>query len=441
MVCMICRRYRLFLILGISLFIQKVEAQFMPLDLSEMLNRSRIVKPQYSNYDSSVSHVGLDISVLVMDQPSIFIVPYYRGDISSDISFYYKLFITNNPNYGQRIGSRYERTGGYTGAQKPGDVSILESYFQYAKGSLLIKAGKLHPANSQYKRLELQHNFFNSAIYGFIYHMKFQQFKFTQAHYWLGYSSAGDIVEGYSRYYATQHLAFRSKYIDIEVGGRVIYAGLNQAVNWRYLAPLDPFILSVFNLGTPRNNDNHVIDLSLAIKPIHNISIIAKMVVDEFQVDYADRLIHDDDWGYQISISRIINSHYLKQIAINQLYASDYLGIHYEESTNYEIYGLPILSSYGPQVKRIELVGHFECIEQRVAGWIAFYSHSSGNKNIIGSNWNPKATSEDNENWKNVIGLEMEVMVHFYKRYYSFLHMEITETNHTVLMLSLTHSL
>lgn len=429
------------LILFIYLFSGILIGQFMPLDTDEMQNRVNSLQAARLGSDSLLNQVGIDISLFAESQPSLFIVPHFQRRIQNHLSFHYKSIITNNPDYGPRIGSRYERSGEYTGSKKPGDFSTLEAYFLYQRGTLSIKTGKFTQAESNISRFDIENNTQLPPVYGLAISFYVGIFKYSQAHYFLGYSSENDFSSGYSRYYATQTLSFESNNLDISIGDRVIYSGIDQAVNWRYLAPFDPFLLDVFNFGAPTNNDNHAIDLSLAFNTRVGLKFLSKIVIDEFEIDSADRLTNDDAWGSVLGVSLDLKKMFLKQISIRHLYASDYLGIHYGKSTNYEVMGLPIFSEYGPQIKRLEIAGYYQYFNSRLEGWFAIYNQSSGRNNIIGSQWNPKASEEDFASWENTTGLETEVFLKISDHYVSFLRVNIDEKKKSTLNLSIAYSI
>jgi hypothetical protein len=435
------KTYIQLIILFVYLFPVIVIGQFMPLDTDEMQNRVNPVRSARMGSDSLINQVGIDISLYAESHPSVFIVPYFQRQIQNHLSFHYKSIITNNPDYGPRIGSRYERSGEYTGSKKPGDFSTLEAYFLYQRRFLSIKAGKFNQAETNSSRIDIQNNIQLPPVYGLAYHFYLGIFKYSQAHYFLGYSSEDDFSSGYSRYYATQKISFQSNNLDISIGDRVIYSGIDQAVNWRYLAPFDPFLLDVFNFGAPTNNDNHAIDLSLAFNTHLGLRFVSKIVIDEFEIDSADRLTNDDDWGSMVSATYDTKNLFLKQISLRYLYASDYLGIHYEKSTNYEISGLPIFSEFGPQTKRVEIEGYYQVFNQQVEGWFAIYNQQSGKNKIIGSRWNPKATEEDLESWEYTMGIETEVLLKISDRYFSFLSVNIDNQRKTTFRLSFAYSI
>jgi hypothetical protein len=415
--------------------------QIMPLDTDEMQNRVKSQGIARIGGDSLLNQVGLDISLLAEVNPSLFIVPYFQKRIQNNLSFHYKSIITTNPDYGPRIGSRYERSGEYTGSKKPGDFSTLEAYFLYQRGLLSIKAGKFNLAETNSSRFDIENNIKLPPVYGLAYHFYLGIFKYSQAHYFLGYSSENDFSSGYSRYYATQKISFQVNYLDISIGDRVIYTGIDQAVNWRYLAPFDPFLIDVFNFGGPTNNDNHAIDLSLVLNTRIGLRLFSKIVIDEYEIDSADRLKNDDAWGSLLGVTLDLKTIFLEQISIRHLYASDYLGIHYGKSTNYEIMGLPIFSEYGPQIKRLEIEGHYQYFNHQLEGWFAIYNQSSGENNIIGSQWNPKATEEDIASWESTTGIETEILLNISDHYFSFLQVSLDTKMKPIFNLSFAYSI
>jgi len=412
----------------------------MPLDVKEMQNRTQNVVRENTYIDSPVKQTSYSISFLTLNANSIFITPEYSSSLNEYLSMSMRLIITSNPNYGPRIGSRYERTRSYTGPKKPGDFSFLESYILYSNDNLMVKGGKFSPSDASFSRFDIQSNYQTAPLYGYLYSFKKNRFIYSQGHYWIGYSSEEDTQQGYSRYYAKQKLLYLGKYTTYSIGDRVIYAGENQVINWRYNAPFEPFLVSVFNLGAPTNNDNHLIDFGLDYRNSKGLAIIAKIVIDEFQIDYKDRKTDDDDFGYQFSIIKNINNT-TTSVAFNHMYSSDYLGIHYAIATNYEIMGIPILSKYGPQSKRSELLCNYELFKKKVIGWAAIYADSKGENEIIGTPWNPKASSNDKESWTDSFGFESEVLISVSQNYFGFIYMNLNNRDDPSFQIALAYKL
>jgi hypothetical protein len=429
------------ILLFLYLFPGIVIGQFMPLDTDEMQKRVNPVRSARIGGDSLLNEVGMDINLFTDVHASLFIVPQFQRRIQNHLSFHYKSIITNNPDYGPRIGSRYERSGEYTGSKKPGDFSTLEAYFLYQRRTLSIKAGKFSQAEIHRSRADIENNLQLAPVYGFAYYFYLGEFKYSQTHYFLGYSSENDFSSGYSRYYATQKISLKANYFDISIGDRVIYSGIDQSINLRYLAPFDPFLVEVFNFGAPTNNDNHAIDLSLTLKTNVGLKLIGKIIIDEFEIDSADRLTNDDDWGSVVSVTYDTKNQFFNQISLRHIYASDYLGIHYGKSTNYEISGLPIFSEFGPQIKRVEIEGYYQQFNQQVEGWIAIYNQQSGKNKIIGSRWNPKAIEEDFASWEYSTGIESEVLFKISDHYFSFLRVNIDNKKKSTFNLSIAYSI
>jgi hypothetical protein len=417
------------------------KAQYMPLDVSEMYSRINVSTYDFTIHDSVSQKIKIDLSLVSENHGSFFISSTYSKMLNKNISYYYKLFFTNNPNYGPRIGSRYERSGNYVGPRKPGDVSTLRSYLYFDFEDITIRAGKFSPWGNPVYRFDIEHNHLLPPVYGFEYKYNLTHFQYTHGNYWLGYSSSGDNVVGYSRFYASQKLKYFGNYFNIELGDRVIYSGVNQPLNWSYLVPLDPFIISVFNFGAPSNNDNHAIDISFIVKPNDRFRIIGKAIIDEFGVDAADRVYSDDDYGIQISSILDTDNDYMKQIAINYIYNSDYLGIHHSKSTNFEIQGLPIFSVFGPQTRRIEVVNNFFLVNEKIKGWIAFYWQSQGKNRILGTPWNARATTSDHESWEIERGIDAEIFFQINERYNSFMYINISDTSSPLFEISLAYSI
>jgi hypothetical protein len=403
---------------------QKLIAQYMPLDLFEMQERLSVERLVVNGNDTIPSGLSVNLNLVLSNQLSLFVVPSYVWQYEEKFSFYNKFLLTNNPDYGPRIGSRYERSGNYTGPQKPGDMSTLESHFETRLGPLNLKIGKLKISESSYSRNDISANPLIPAAYGFRYNILRMPFSYSQGHFWLGYSSAEDVSEGYSRYYAFQELSFIKGDFSASIGGRVIYSGINQAVSWQYLAPLDPFLLSVFNVGEPANNDNHVIDMAMQKQLMFGFEFEGKIIIDEFQIDAADRKLHDDDWGYSYSLSHSTNFNILRKVEINHIYASDYLGIHYGKSTNYEIHGMPLFSEYGPQISRSEIRSYWEKRNISLNSLISIYWGSDGDNEILGTTWLPQATRVE-QNWQYSKGIEVEILYNPGEHYASFIRANI----------------
>jgi len=384
-------------------------AQYMPLDVKEMRNRVRGDSIDVSKSITTDDKYSVDVSILGARNPSLFVVPAFSINVNPILSYWFKCVVTSAPDYGSRIGSRYERTGAYTGPKKPGDFSFLESFFKIKWNELSISLGKIATNKHNTDRHDILDNLQLPPVYGYTYTVSHSPFTYTQGHYWLGYSSTGDAVSGYSRYYATQNLKYSGNMFEVQLGDRVIYSGLDQPVNWRYLVPFEPTILSVFNRGSPRNNDNHIIDISLQYYASSRSSLNLKLLIDEFEVDSGDREINDDDWAYQLAYSYKVRSKYLTMIKLNHFYCSDYLGIHYGNSTNYEILGVPIFSEFGPQTKRTEIILYFNHRKPFVGGWLSLLRQAKGQNNIIGSPWQPRATPEMLSGWEESYGIESEI--------------------------------
>ena len=162
------------------------------------------------------------------------------------------------------------------------------------------------------------------------------------------------------------------------------------------------------------------------------------VVIDEFQVDYLDRITDDDDFGYQLSLSYKLNSH-ITAIAFNHMYSSDYLGIHYGIATNYEVYGLPILSQYGPQTQRSELTCYFNIPKLRLKGWTALYSTTFGENRILGTAWNAKASLYDREGLRDITGFESEILINISQRYFGFVYVDLNSMNTHKLQIALAY--
>ncbi len=418
-------------------------AQFMPLDVQEMKFRvnanSEIGQPQNSE---KYFQYNLDFNSIIGKNIENFIVPSFRGRLSKTLVYNYRFVLTNSANYGPRIGSRYERSGEYTGSKKPGDVSTLESFLAFKSKRVYLQAGKCFPSDFKPGRRDIFNNFQLPGATGFLYVINFGFAKYSHGYFSLGYSSEGDINSGYTRYYATQHLTitFGSNSNEIVIGDRVIYSGINQSVQWKYFTPLEPFLLSTFNFGSPENNDNHAIDIGVVLNNIVGFQLLGNAVIDEFEVDSADRMTNDDDWGLQLRISKEYEKQFLKKIALNSIYTSDYLGIHYSKSTNFEIYGLPIFSEYGPQVKRFELTSYFASVTAKSKGWISIYKHSQGKNSILGTSWEPKANSEDLASWRDVFGVESEILFEVKEKYFIFCYLNIDHRMNNTIQLSLAYS-
>jgi hypothetical protein len=416
----------------------------MPLDVREMkyrVNANSAIE-QSKNIDKYFLY-NLDVSSIVEKNIEAFIVPSFRGVLDNKLIYYYKFVLTNSPNFGPRIGSRYERSGGYTGSKKPGDYSILESYLAFNSNRIYIQAGKFFPSYLQPHRKDISNNFQIPSVPGLLYTIDFGYAKYSHGYFSFGYSSEDDLYSGYSRYYATQHLTitFGSKSNEIIIGDRVVYSDINQSIQWKYFTPLEPFLLSVFNFGSPENNDNHSIDFGVILNNIGGLQFLGKVVIDEFEVDSADRLTNDDDWGIQIIVSKEYRNQFLEKISISSIYSSDYLGIHYGKSTNYELYGIPIFSEYGPQAKRIELTSYFNSDKAGLKGWISLYKHSQGKNSILGTKWNPKATDDDLASWGDEFGVESEIFIELREKYFTFLYLKIDEEYNTTVKLSLAYSI
>jgi hypothetical protein len=415
--------------------------QYMPLDLSEA--NQRVINPQRENdfQDSSLIKNGIDISIISNKGISLFIVPSFRTKISKNISYNYKVFLTNDPSYGPRIGSRYERSGNYTGPSKPGDLSTLQSYIYIDLNNIKARLGKFSPWNNhnQISGLDNVNNL--SPIHGIEYQYKERRLKYTHGYYWLGYSSENDDVEGYSRFYATQKIEYNSRKFAFEVGDRVLYAGINQAFDWSYAVPFDPFILSIFNFGAPRNNDNHVIDMSFVYHIGNDLRIIGELILDEFQIDIADRLLDDDEYGYQLSAILNTDTPHLKRVAISHTRTTDYFGIHYGKSINYEIHGIPILSEYGPQVDRTEIRQNYHFKKDFIKGWVSIFRESRGENGALGTPWQLNSEISSQVNRTHLIGIETEILINLYKNYYSFIYVSFNDTNRPTCKLSLVYSL
>lgn len=415
-------------------------SQYLPLDVAEMKSRVSASPINFEKNDSNSLAYSYDIGMTNENQVSLFITPSFRIAINNNFRFFYRIFATSNPNYGPRIGSRYERSGEFTGPKKPGDLSVMESYFQGNYNTFHLKLGKFSPWMDSGTRFNIEQNYKLPSIYGLEYIYEIEHLKYSHGHYWLGYSSQGDFAEGYSRFFASQHLTLSWKYGEVSIGNKVIYSGLNQTMNWRYWAPFEPFIISVFNFGAPENNDNHAINVSLILRPNSNIQLLAKLIIDEFEVDAADRKTNDDDFGYQISSIINIDNAHLQSVALNYMYSSDYLGIHYGPSTNFEVEGLPLFSEYGPQTKRLEIVNNFIWEWQNTEGWVAIYRQSKGRNQIVGTPWSPKANRVDKESWDITIGLEAEILIPLFNDCYAFTYINIAEKNDVLCKLAVAYS-
>ena len=406
------REHKLLFVSVVLIMSCSAMGQFMPLDYSEMKWRVS----SFSKFERSVCvndtllGMGLDLSLVNLSPYTIFIAPYHSYQISPKASLKIKMIITNNPDYGPRIGSRYSRTGNYIGPEKPGDLAFTESYFSIHQERIQLLIGKIPTSYNSTSRFGILSNFELSPSYGFWYKINIAKLDYSQFHYWLGYSSDGDLSTGLSRYYAGQQVKIQGGKYLIIVGNRVIYSGADQSVNWRYLVPFDPYAISIFNRGSPRNDNNHIIEISMYGRLAKDFEIGSELVIDEFQVDKADRDINDDDWGINLSAVKFIQNSVISSLRLNYLYASDYLGIHYGGSTNYEILGIPILSRYGPQTIRIEFVTSFD-FNHRAIGWFSLYRESKGDNTIINTRWQPMASDEDQISWTSATGVELEILV------------------------------
>lgn len=416
-------------------------AQFVPLDINEAFYRT-LNSPTIIEYvDTSSNGMGSDISLALQDGVSIFLLPSFNKSISKTISYHHKLVLTSNPNYGSRIGSTYERSGNFSGSRKPGDISILDSYLSYKLGNAILRFGKYSPWDGQ-GRLSYNANHFQlPPIQGFEYHYAFKRIGYTHGNYWLGYSSANDDDQGLSRFYATQKIEYKRKDLVVEVGNRVIYAGLNQTYNWRYAVPLDPFIISIFNFGAPQNIDNQAIHMSVVYNVTGKLKIIGKLIVDEFQIDSADRLLDDDEYGVQLSLIYCTGNKFFQSVSINHIKTTDYFGIHYGKSLNYEVQGLPILSQYGPQYERNEIIQNYSFFNRHFNGWISLFGESLGQNEILGTPWKPNPDTSIKRNMGHVLGFEAEMMSRFGKNIYGFGSFTIAEKRKPLYSLSVIYSI
>ena len=416
------------------------KAQYMPLDVSEMQYRTHTGIQNSRSNEIQEDHNKIDVSLLFDEGLSIFVVPSLRIQISEHIDLYNRFILTTNSNYGPRIGSRYERSGNFTGPKKPGDASIIESNLYYSGKSISLKVGKMFPAFQTPSRKDIFNNYQLPSAFGIMYSFQLERVSYMHGYYSLGYSSEGDNAIGLNRYYAIQQLCVTLGRYKLVAGNRVLYAGSNQSIKLKYFTPLEPFVISVFNAGAPINNDNHVIDFGIFLDNPAGYEISAKLIIDEFEVDSADRKTDDDDWGLQLQFSKSMKDFWLSRVTISYFYSSDYLGIHRGNSINYEMNGIPVFSEYGPQVKRLDIINYLESDKINTFGWISFYIQSKGNHSILGTDWAPKATQDDLSSWMLSKGVEGEFLVQALKNYSTFLYFNIDDEFGMVVKLSLAHS-
>ena len=402
-------------LLLVLLVLTSVNAQYLPLGTDEMEHRLAIRQDDLLDYRLDFentydqSKVNMSLGYSDRDHFSLFFLPRFRLAITSKLQFRYKLFVTSEGSYQQRIGSTFRRTGNYVGPERPGDFKILESFLVYSTPKFLLLAGRFSPGIVAKYPSDIMNNFLLPPVDGFYYRFKSSGIALEYGHYWLGYSSPGDEVEGYSRFYAVQKISFQNDRLTFGIGGKIIYAGVDMGVNWRYLNPLDPFVVSVFNPGQ-HTNDNHVLLGWFSLRNLRGLDISASVAVDEFEVDPEDSKLFDNSYGVQLEVERIVNLGFIKNVSVSYLYASPYLGIHYGESTNFEVFGAPILSRYGPQSERTELKTYFNLPFFHSTGWFSLYYMEEGDNDIIGTSWQPKLDDLARASVASHVGLEIEVM-------------------------------
>ena len=403
------------LYLFVLLTLSSANAQYLPLGTDEMEHRLASRQDDLHDYRLDFkntydqSKINMSLGYSDRDHFSLFFLPRFRLSITSKLQFRYKLFVTSEGNYQQRIGSTFRRTGNYVGPEQPGDFKTLESYLVYNTSKFTLLAGRFSPGLTAKYPSDIMNSYLLPPVDGFYYRFKNSGIELEYGHYWLGYSSPGDEVEGYSRFYAVQKISFQNDWLTFGIGGKIIYAGEDMSVNWRYLNPLDPFVVSVFNPGQ-HYNDNHVLLGWFSLRNLRGLDISASVAVDEFQVDPEDLKLADNVFGAQLEVGRRINLGFINNLSISYLYASPYLGIHSGESTNYEVFGAPILSRYGPQSKRTELKTYFNLPLFHSTGWFSLYYMQEGDNGIIGTPYQTRVDDLVRESVTSHVGLEIEMM-------------------------------
>jgi len=403
------------LYLFVLLTLSSANAQYLPLGTDEMEHRLAIRQDALLDYRLDFentydqSKVNMSLGYSDRDHFSLFFLPRFRLAITSKLQFRYKLFVTSEGNYQQRIGSTFRRTGNYVGPEQPGDFKTLESFLVYSTPKFLLLAGRFSPGIVAKYPSDIMNNFLLPPVDGFYYRYKSSGIALEYGHYWLGYSSPGDEVEGYSRFYAVQKISFQNDRLTFGIGGKIIYAGEDMSVNWRYLNPLDPFVVSVFNPGQ-HDNDNHVLLGWFSLRNSRGLDISASVAVDEFEVDPEDSKVVDNSFGFQFEVLSSVNIGFINNLSFSYLFATPYLGIHSDNSINYEIFGTPMFSRYGPQSERMELKAHFNLSSLNTAGWFSLYHMEQGDNEILGTPWLPKPDSLAKASVTGYIGLEIEFM-------------------------------
>lgn len=385
-----------------------LQGQYLPLDVEEMKFRTGMHVQMPGIGESTIIDTGkgLVASLSTENRGTIFIVPKIFLRLSDNINIRFKAIATNAKYYGPRIGSRYERTGNFVGSKKPGDFSTLHSALNYETQNYFLRLGKLQLQSGNFKN-DIRYNNYLPSAHGLRYGFRLKDFAYTHGHHWLGYSSPMDDTIGLSRYLAYQAFAMQTAKFTLEIASTVIYAGTDKPIKIRYFSPMDPFIVELFNLGSPDNDDNYAILLGFVWHTLPQFDIHIRAVIDEFEVDPEDRVINDDDWGMQLLAEYNLDSDLFSQLYLSFIYASDYLGVHYGESINYEVMGLSLFSRFGPQYRRIEFGATLNKPNGSLSSHLQAYYHIGGENDILGTEWQPRYI-QSGTNWTSTWGVVIE---------------------------------
>ena len=144
----------------------------------------------------------------------------------------------------------------------------------------------------------------------------------------------------------------------IELGELIIYTGHNRGIEWHYLNPSIPFILTGMegeeeNTEAGLNNDNSIIFTTFRYVIKQHVSVFGEFIIDDFQVD--DNNLQNG-LGYKIGIdgSTTIKD-YPITYEVEWTRINSWTYIHHGQFTNWQNRGHSLGYPYGPDLNSFHI--------------------------------------------------------------------------------------
>jgi hypothetical protein len=227
----------------------------------------------------------------------------------------------------------------------------------------------------------------------------------------------------YKRWIYYRRLAVHFGNIHIALKDVVLASGIQRGVDLGYLNPGAVYQLEQLHgrveAGTPgQNNDNQIMGFDVEYKPTKKFRAYGDFILDEIQVDAADRKRFQDVFGFCVGFEKIGPSW---KINLEYFLSSPWLYTNGGEFTNFEFYGRPI-GLRAPHSHGFSLAYEMEKPDYIFSTSTSIYQ--IGSQSVV-SEWN----SENNkislfsgeQEWKS----ELDVTVHFPQKKYID-HLRIT---------------